>query len=270
MESQPSGTGPRWGSQWRAEGMADAYEARHPWPDETVDVLAGLRVGDLPVLEVGAGSGRLTRGLVAAGLAPVDAVEPSAAMIARSGLGAEDGVRWIEATFEDAADELAGPYGLAVCAESVHWLDWASAFTRLAALLAPDAPLAVVGLLESAPGEDRSGTQSWLPDVLPIIADLSTNDEFVPYHGVEEMIRRGYFEEIGHHTTAWVPRAVPVAEVVRRYHSMNGMSPERMGPTAMAEFDLRAIRALARHVDPDDGLIHTDIAADIRWGRPLP
>ena len=267
MEAQPSGTGPRWGSQWRAEGMAAAYDARHPWRGEVADVLAPLRVRDLPVLEIGAGNGRLTRLLVGAGLTPVDAVEPSAAMISRSGLAAGDGVRWIESTFEDAL--LSGPYGLAVCAESVHWLDWSTAFGRLAALLAPEAPLVLVGLLESAPGAARPGSQSWLPDVLPVIAELSTNVEFVPYHGVEEMIRRGYFELLGETTTAWVRRSVPVDEVVRRYHSMNGMSPERLGPAAMAEFARRARAAIAAHADPADGLIHTDVAADIRWGRPL-
>ena len=84
MGTQPAGTGPRWGEQWRAPGMAAAYEARHAYPSEAFDVIAGLRVDpDLPVLEVGAGNGRVTAGLVAAGVAPIDAVEPSPAMVDR-------------------------------------------------------------------------------------------------------------------------------------------------------------------------------------------
>ena len=250
--------------------MAAAYDARHPWPDEAVEVVASRWDGVHPVLEIGAGTGRLTAPLAARIPAGVDAVEPSAAMVARAGVG--DGVRWIVSTFEEATDEdLTGrPYGLAVCAESVHWLDWSTAFTRLHGLLADGAELVLLGLLESAPGAGRPGSQAWLPDVLPIIADLSTNDEFVPYDGHAELVQRGLLEPLGHHVTAWVPRAATVADVVRRYHSMNGLSPERLGPAATAEFDERATRALARHVDPTDGLIHTDVAADVRWGRPLP
>ena len=248
--------------------MAAAYDARHPWPAEAVDVVAQRWDGVHPVLEIGAGTGRLTQGL-SARVPAIHAVEPSAAMVERAAVGEDAGVRWIVSTFEDAS-MLDGPYGLAVCAESVHWLDWTTAFTRLHALLAAGAELVVLGLLESAPGAAKPGSQPWLPAVLPIIDELSTNDEFVPYDGLAELRDRGHFEEAGHHVTAWVPAATTVADVVRRFHSMNGMSPERMGPDAHAEFDRRAIAAIAPHADPADGLIHTDIAADVRWGHPIP
>ena len=65
MGTQPPGTGPRWGAPWRAEGMAASYDARHEHAEERFEIVAGLRVAAaLPVLEIGAGSGRVTAGLV--------------------------------------------------------------------------------------------------------------------------------------------------------------------------------------------------------------
>lgn len=265
--AQPSGTGPRWGSQWSAEGMAAAYDARLPWPDEAVDVVAARWDRRHAVLDVGAGTGRLTVPL-AERLGPsvgVVAVEPSAAMLRRGAALTGPNVRWVHSTFEDAGPQLQPPYGLVVCAESVHWLNWSIAFDRLSTLVADEAMLVLLGILESAPGEARPGSPPWLPELLEVIADLSTNDEFVPYDGVAELQRRGYFDEAGRTTTAWVPFAQSPEDVVRRYHSMNGLSPERLGPAATAEFDRRALAAIQPHA-ADDGLVHVDVAARIHWG----
>jgi ubiquinone/menaquinone biosynthesis C-methylase UbiE len=65
------------------DGIAEAYDARRSgYPSEIVAAaveLAGLRIGSR-VVEVGAGTGKLTEELVAFGLR-VDAVEPGPNMI---------------------------------------------------------------------------------------------------------------------------------------------------------------------------------------------
>ena len=265
MGTQPPGTGPRWGAQWRSPGMAASYDARHAYPPETFDVIAGLRAADstLPTVEVGAGNGRVTAGLVAAGLVPIDAVEPSPAMVERA--PALDGVRWLVTTFEDA--DLDGPYGLAVAGESIHWTDWTVSFPKLSRLLTDGAVLALVGLLESAPGAGRPGSQSWLPDLQPVITEFATSKEYVPYNLPAELRDRGCWTELGTHRTAWHPRIQTVDDLVRRHHSMNGLSPEALGDD-LGAFDDALRRALAAHADAD-GVLPCEVAGEIRWGRPL-
>ena len=268
MGTQPAGTGPTWGAQWRDTGMAEAYAARHGYPPETFGVIAGLRVDgpSLPVLEIGAGNGRVTAGLVERGLVPIDAVEPSAAMVERapsSLRGDSGGVRWIVSSFEDAP--LAGPYGLAVAGESIHWTDWPVSFPKLAGLLADGAVLVLVGLLESGVGFGRPGSQPWLPAVQEVIAEFATSHEYVPYDLPAALRDGGHWTELGAHRTAWDTRIPTVDDVVRRYHSMNGLSPERLGDRLTAcDEALRA--ALAPFVV--DGVLPCEVAGELRWGRP--
>lgn len=219
----------------------------------------GRAVARPGVLEIGAGNGRVTAGLVDQGIGPIDAVEPSQAMVDRAPPLA--GVRWIVDTFEDAP--LDGPYGLAVAGESIHWTDWPVAFPKLAALLADGAVLAVVGLLESGIDRGRPGSQPWLAAVQAVIDEFATSKDYVPYDLPAELRDRGHWTELGVHRTAWQPRSQTVDDVVRRYHSMNGLSPEAMG-ASVAPFDA----ALEPHVL--DGVLHCEVAGEVRWGRPLP
>jgi SAM-dependent methyltransferase len=246
--------------------MAAAYDARLAYPASTFEHLASLRApdgADLPVLEIGAGNGRVTGGLVRCGLAPIDAVEPSQAMVDRAPPLA--GVRWIVDTFEAA--DVAGPYGLAVAAEAIHWTDWTVSFPKLAKVLAEGAVLALVGQQESGAGEGRRGSQPWLRDLQALIARYATSYEYVPYDLPAELRDQGRWEELGSVVTPWEPRTQPIDDVIRRCHSMNGLSPEAMGDSLEA-FDDALRELLASHAD-EDGLVHCDVAAEIRWGRPL-
>ena len=87
--------------------IAVEYDRRRPtYPDELIDQacqVAGLRHGDL-VLEVGCGSGQMTRGLLARGLR-VTALEPGKSLLAlaRQNLEAAGEVEFVNAHFEDAS-----------------------------------------------------------------------------------------------------------------------------------------------------------------------
>jgi SAM-dependent methyltransferase len=267
MGTQPPGTGPRWGAQWRDDGMAAAYDARHDHPEELFAFVAGLRRAEhagLPVLDIGAGNGRVTAGLVRHGLTPIDAVEPSTAMADRA--PALDGVSWIIATFEDAP--LSGPYGLAVAGESIHWTDWPVSFPKAASLLAEGAVLAIVGQQEGAAGRSTPGSQPWLADVQPLIEEFATSKEYVSYNLPDALRAGGYWEELGSHRTAWEPRTCTIDEHIRAFHSRNGLSPDAMGDT-MAAFD-GGLRAVLEPHARADGLLHTEVAGVIHWGRPNP
>src|SRR5215475_7258408 len=105
MTRLPESTARRYGKVF--DEIAAEYDRRRPtYPDELLDQacqVAGIGRGDL-VLEVGCGSGQLTRGLLARGLR-VTALEPGKNLMAiarRNLVGAGD-VELVNAQFEDAS-----------------------------------------------------------------------------------------------------------------------------------------------------------------------
>ena len=104
MTRRPESTARRYGKVF--DEIAVEYDRYRPaYPDELIDQacrVAGIGSGD-HVLEVGCGSGQLTRGLVARGL-HVTALEPGTSLIALARQNLEDAgeVEFVNAQFEDA------------------------------------------------------------------------------------------------------------------------------------------------------------------------
>jgi SAM-dependent methyltransferase len=117
--------------------VAEEYErVRSGYPAALVDracELAGLQSGDT-VLEIGAGTGKLTRELVARGLA-VEAVEPDEelAAVARTVLP-DAPVRFHTATFE-AVELPAASFPAVFAGTSFHWVDPTVGWAKVAAVL---------------------------------------------------------------------------------------------------------------------------------------
>jgi SAM-dependent methyltransferase len=145
-----------------AQGFADVaadYERGRPgYPPGAVAALgldAGARVAD-----VGAGTGKLTRALVAAGLEVV-AVEPFAAMRA-----ALPDVEVLDGTAE--ALPLAGAsVDAVVCGDAFHWFDGARAAPELARVIRPGG---VLGLLwNTAAGEAADDGHAWAGELVDLL-----------------------------------------------------------------------------------------------------
>jgi SAM-dependent methyltransferase len=151
---------------------ADAYERSRPdYPRAAIEELATrleLRPGRT-VLDVGAGTGKLTRLLVPTG-ARVLALEPVAAMraqLAATTPGAE--------AFDGLAEAVPLPDGsvdAAVCAQAFHWFDAPRALADLHRVLRPDAWLVLIWNV-------RDETVPWVKAMGDLVAKLQ---EHIPRH----------------------------------------------------------------------------------------
>jgi SAM-dependent methyltransferase len=120
--------------------VADVYErARPTYPAEAIDWL--VPPAARRVVDVGAGTGKLTRGLTGRGIEVV-AVEPSAGMreeFAR----ALPGITLMEGTAEDIP-VASGTADAVLLAQAWHWVDPARAVPEVARVLVPGGRLGLV------------------------------------------------------------------------------------------------------------------------------
>jgi ubiquinone/menaquinone biosynthesis C-methylase UbiE len=174
MTGRSGSTARRYGKVF--DEIAAEYDRRRPaYPDELVDracQVAGIGSGD-HVLEVGCGSGQLTRGLLARGL-HVTALEPGQSLIAlaRQNLAGAGEVEFVNAQFEDAA--LPRERFLAVfCASAFHWIDPEVSWRKTADVLVPGGTLALVqyfGLEEARSQHDQEAVLAAMRKIAPDIA----------------------------------------------------------------------------------------------------
>lgn len=126
---------------------ADTYELGRPEYPPHVAARLGDELGLDPgarVLDVGAGTGKLTRALLAAGY-DVTAVEPSAEMRKRLA-GSSPGARIVDA----AAERLPfgrGEFAAALAADAFHWFDAEAALAEFQRVLIPRGAVALVNAL---------------------------------------------------------------------------------------------------------------------------
>jgi SAM-dependent methyltransferase len=141
--------------------IAVEYDRNRPtYPDALVDQaceVAGIGDGDR-VLEIGCGTGQLTRSLLARGLC-VTALEPGDELIGMAGENLKDTgeVELIHARLEDA--RLAREsYEAVFSASAIHWVDPDVSWRKIADALAPGGTLALiqyVGLQEQRSVDDQ-------------------------------------------------------------------------------------------------------------------
>ncbi len=160
--------------------VADEYDRTRPmYPDALVDRacgVAGLGYGD-PVLEIGCGSGQLTRSLVARGLR-VTAVEPGGNLIRLAGrnlagTGSGTGsVELVNARFEDAALPSAY-FRAAFSASALHWVDPAVGWRKIAGTLAPGGTLALLSYFGVDEPRSRGDQDAMLAAIAKVAPDIA-------------------------------------------------------------------------------------------------
>jgi SAM-dependent methyltransferase len=174
MTRLPGSTARRYGTVF--DDMAAEYDRHRPaYPDELLDracQIAGIGSGD-QVLEVGCGTGQLTRGLVARGL-HVTALEPGRSLIAlaRRNLEGAGAVEFVNARFEDALLSP-GQFQAVFSASAFHWVDPAVGWRKAADVLVPGGTLALIsyfGLEEPRTKDDQEAALAAVRNVAPDIA----------------------------------------------------------------------------------------------------
>ena len=134
--------------------VAEVYERARPgYPEDAVRWLAGSEPCD--VVDLGAGTGKLTRSLVALGHR-VTAVEPLPEMLAQL-RSAVPGATAVTGTAESMplAD---GAADVVTVAQAFHWFDHAAALREIARVLRPGGRIALVW-------NTRDDTEEWVDGV---------------------------------------------------------------------------------------------------------
>jgi SAM-dependent methyltransferase len=156
--------------------VAVEYDRNRPtYPDALVDQaceVAGIGEGDR-VLEIGCGTGQLTRSLLARGLC-VTALEPGGQLIRVADENLKDvgDVELVHARLEDMQPPRES-YEAVFSASAIHWVDPDLSWRKIADALAPNGTLALIqyfGLREQRSVDDQEALLSALRRHAPEVA----------------------------------------------------------------------------------------------------
>ena len=262
IDPKPKHLGPEYADQFKDRSVAGAYVNYPPYSGEVFEVLDGL-IRDKPriVLDIGCGTGDVARPLASL-VDRVDAVDQSMSMIeiGRSRVGGgQPNINWVCQSAEDFSYDTR--YSLIVAGASLHWMDWYEVLPRMADGLSDRGCLAIV----AGRGMD---TAPWADDLNKLIPRYSTNQDFAPYHLVDELECRQLFTVAGSKQTEPQQYSMNVERYVELFHARNGFSRERMDPESASEFDTHVRELVAPYATRNT--LSFDVTTRITWGRPSP
>ncbi len=256
--------------------IALEYDRSRPsYPNDLVDYacqFAGIGNGD-QVLEVGCGSGQLTRSLLARGL-HVTALEPGEHLISLAGqkLRGAGHVEFENVRFEDAAIPRSR-FRAVFSASAFHWVNPEISWRKAARVLVPGGTLALIqycGLREKRSIRDHDAILSVLNRFAPEIAAEwpSSKDLATTRAGVEQ--RRGNVSEVW----AWIGNtdvARPVASTLFSDVQMANASPTLLEQTADELNALLRTTSLYQRMSPSQrrALESQLVAIHDQLGRPI-
>ncbi len=248
-------------AEFQDADVVAAYVHRPDYPPALHARLVELMPGRGAVLDLGCGPGKLARAL-APHVAQVLAVDPSRAMLDLGrtlDAGANPNIAWRQAFAEDL-DLAEASLDLAVAGASIHWMEPATLFPKLARALKPGAPLAIVD-------GDRPSEAAWLAAYDEPIQGWVVRMGGAwngPAHQALMHAHDPWFDVQGEETfTAQVRQSVE--DLISCEHSRATFTRATMGDLAEAfDADLRA--ALAPWVE--DGAVSYAVTSRLVWGWP--
>jgi len=222
------------------DSAADAYERGRPgYPPEAVAAIASwLDLGPgRSVLDLAAGTGKLTRDLVPTG-ARVVAVEPIAGMRARlQALGLD--IEVLDGTAE-AIPLANGSVDAAVVAQAFHWFDAVRALSELHRVLVPDGRLVLAW-------NRRDESVPWVRALGELIETTTGGEAPSTHHGWQDRLARNALFEAAEPVRLTHVHRLPRASMVDRLTSISTVAAQDAAVQARMVVQLEAL--LER--DPD-------------------
>lgn len=249
-------------SRFKNRSLAETYQLRPPYPDETYRILFNL-LGESRgrVLDVGCGPGKIARRFVDH-VDGVDAVDFSQEMI-RIGKSLANGdhpnLRWINGSIETV--QLYPLYNMVTAGASIHWMEWDVVFPRFKKVLTTDGYLVIID-------GDRPIESPWHDAELSLIRKYSTNRHHEAIDLIQELVDRGHLHLVGDKRTTPVDFSQPLTDYVQSFHSRESMSKEHMGAENIRAFDAELSQILSDFAD-DKGFLTFQLEAGVTWGKPL-
>jgi SAM-dependent methyltransferase len=222
--------------------------------------LLELAPGRERLADLGCGPGKLARAL-APHFDEVLAVDPSAAMLqlGRTLDAAQHrNIRWLQNRAEDV--QLDAPIDLVVAGASLHWMDPAQLFPKLARAMTADAVLALVD------GDAPTGGP-WIDPYQEVVVGWVERLGGVwngPDHRGRMSRHEPWFDVQGREAVT-VQVSQPLESIIACQHSRATWARSKMGPLAdLFDADLRM--ALAPWAE--DGMMAFEMRVSLTWGRP--
>lgn len=239
--------------------VARSYACRAPYAPAMYEFLFDL-ASQRAALDLGCGPGKLAR-VLAHRFARVDAVDPSLPMleVARE-LDADQhpNINWIPGHGETAPFEP--PYDLITAGASIHWMDHAVVFPRLAAAIADDGWMAV---MDGDGAHLPPWADEWLEFLERWLARVGR-----PYDEQRQKDLESYLDwmDIEGERGFEFPFVQRVEDFVECQHSRATWAIAKMGRDLADEFD----RELREVVEPyaEEGRLSYTVRTELVWGRP--
>jgi SAM-dependent methyltransferase len=248
------------GIEFADADVVRSYVHRTNYPGGLYKRLLDLTKGRHRALDLGCGPGQFARWL-APHFSTILAVDPSLAMLKLAktiDAGSHPNIEWINTRAEDVL--LGDSIDLVVAGASIHWMDPAQIFPKLAEALTDWGIMAIV----SGDGPAQSPwIDSWQATIVEWVGHMggTWNDAA---HRSRSTAHEPWFETMGTETfTASVVQSVE--DLIDAEHSRATWARSKMGARA-DEFDadLRAVLAPYAH----DGKVEFGVQSSLKWGRP--
>ena len=249
-------TNPRGGLAFDDEDVAAAYAHRPPYPNALFAFLDELPGQRRRALDLGCGTGKLAHRL-AASFECVDAVDPSAAMLRVARDDHYPNIHWIHGFAETA--KLADRYDVVTAGASIHWMDHAALFPRLADVLDPEGYIAIV---EGDGAHDPAWQVEWEGFLARWLARLGS--AYVPAAYRARMTAYRDRLAIAGERTFEGTYSQSIASFIECQHSRATWSRANLGDELSAEFDAELREVLLRYAV--DGVVTYKTRAEVVWG----
>lgn len=239
--------------------VARCYAARPPYAPELYDFLLKQVAGRGRAMDLGCGPGKIAM-ILAKHFTEVVALDPSAAMI-EAGRAADAGRRgaitWIRETAEAYHCEVG--FDLVTAGTSIHWLDHAVVFPKLAQWTST-----IAVITGDEPASAPCGDDAWTAFLARWIARVG--GRYDPPGAAAEANRHEAWMDIAGRKTFPFTFRQGVADFITAQHSRATWSRKVMGEALAAEFD-RDLDALLRPF-ATDGQLELRMASTLTWGAP--